>query len=194
MEPARAAPPGAGEKAFAWPRWGGGFDLGPRALGHFGTGGSLNLPPGGVYLQAGYHYWYEHLIEVHAVVGLGLTSSMTVYGLGGRVNLFEFVYDPTGQLSARGLQRGLLVSVLRNFMIFGSLEYLHYGFPDPEPNQATTYDTQTWIWQPGLGVQWYFNIPTGFSRRWYLETSVSFTQIGGGKFMAPYLGLGIELK
>src|SRR5687768_9109275 len=60
---------------YYWRYWQPGFETGTRALGKFGRGDSINLPPGDVMPFAAYHLWFQHLIEVHFHVGYGLTNS-----------------------------------------------------------------------------------------------------------------------
>ncbi len=181
-------------RAFVWPRWGGGFDLGVRALGHFGSASSLNTPPGGLFITTGYHYWYEHLLDIHGNLGYSLSNGTFMFGVGSKINLLEFIEDPTGEVFAKGIQRGLLSRLLQNFMIFGQIDFVHYNFPDSDTGQQLTYDTSLWSLQYGFGVQWYFYIKNSFARRFYLETSISYSRFQQNHYMLPYFGIGFEVQ
>src|SRR5262245_20579752 len=114
---------------YVWPKWQKGVELGARALGRFGTGSNINAPPGDFVIQAQYHIWYQHLVDVHLNLGFGIGRGAFMFGIGSRVNIVEFIEDPTREMMVRGLQRGVLSKVLKNFMLFFSLDYLRFSFP-----------------------------------------------------------------
>lgn len=178
-----------------WSTWMKGFDLGGRALGHFGSSNSINAPDGGIGIQGSGHIWYEHLIEFHANLGLGVTAGYFSFGAGTKINLIEFVKDPTNMVIVRGIQRGLATSLFQNFMFYGMLEYQHYSFPTyADPTLGQNYDLSTFALHYGLGAQWYFYAKNKFARRFYIDLSGSFTRIDGVNFILPYLGVGFEYK
>ncbi|MCM2277437.1 MAG: hypothetical protein NDJ89_05120 [Oligoflexia bacterium] len=182
-------------KIYLWPKWQKGFDLGTRALGRFGRGSNINSPSGDLMIQGSYHLWYQHLIDVHAVVAYGISNSTFAYGGGIRLNMLELIEDPTSEMFIRGLQRGVLAPVLKNFMVYLNAEFLHFSFSRP-PNadeQALTYETSTWKALPGVGAQWYFYFSNSFAGRFYLETTISYMKIDQSHYFSPYLGFGAEL-
>ena len=179
---------------YHWPRWVKGFDLDFRAMGHFGTGESLNTPPGGFFLNASGHIWWDHLIELHANLGVGVTHGMFLFGGGTKLNLLEFTADPTGEMQARGYQRGLASKFLKNVMFFASFDYNHYSFPTPDPALGLDYPTSVWAIQPGVGAQWYIFLKQDWARRFYIETSGSFMRISGNNYVVPSLSFGAELR
>lgn len=176
---------------WIWPKWQKGVELGARALGRFGAGTNINSPPGDLMVQGQYHLWYQHLIDLHLNLGLGISSGTFMYGGGVRVNLIEFIEDPTKEMLVRGLQRGLLGKVLKNFMLFFGAEYLHFSFPQPGP--GLNYAASEWKLIPEAGAQWYFFIPQNFAGRFYLETSIGYGTFGGSKYLTPVFSLGAEL-
>jgi hypothetical protein len=177
---------------YHWPEWQSGFDAGLMALGHFGRGSSINTPPGSLGFRGQYHYWWDHLLEIHGTFGLGFGGYSYMLGAGVKVNLIEYVEDVSGNIRAKGIQRGLLSKAIPNFAIFGSVDLAHYGYGTPLA--GATYNTSITVLQPGLGIQWYFYLRNGFARRFYLETSGAYTVIDGGSYIVPYVGIGCELK
>lgn len=177
---------------FRWPEWQNGLDLGVEALGHFGKGDSFNAPPGGLMMRAQYHYWWDHLVEAHGSLGVGLSNSTFMAGIGLKVNLMEYVEDVSGKIHANGIQRGLIATLIPNFMFFFGLDYDFLSFPKPTAGQ--TYATSQSTLIPQLGIQWYFFLRTGWARRFYLETSGGYTNISGNNYLVPYVGLGAEFK
>ncbi len=191
-----AAPPGAKKvvKVFKWKSWQEGFHFGPRALGQFGFSSSLTAPPGGLSVEAAYHFWLDHLVSFEGALGLGLTEKLLSYGLGMKVNLLEMLGDSSDELIEKGLQRGILSRVLQNQMLFASLNLTHLTFADPAPGQELNYDTSQWLWAPGIGVQWYIDAQSEWYRRLYIETSVQYYRVDGNHFFGPALLFGFELK
>jgi|GEM_PF-7078613 len=179
---------------FRWERWQKGVDLGVRGFGRFGKAGNINAVPGSVQLVAGGHIWWNHLVSLGVNLGHAVTSSTLVYGLGLKLNLLEFVDDPTGETYMRGIQRGLLTKALPNFMIFLGVEYTHISFPAPPAGSGLTYPTSMWLMQPAMGVQWYFKFPQKFAQRFYVETSGNFAVSQGNKYLGVVLSFGAELK
>jgi hypothetical protein len=167
--------------------------LGGKFLGRFGSGTNINAPPGDMFVQASYHIWSNHVIEFHADLGLGLSKGGMLYGLGVRLNLIEFIEDPTKEMMVRGLQRGMLSKSIKNFMLFLGLDFDHFSFKEPDPALGLSYETSAWKIIPSLGVQWYFYFNQGFAGRFYIETSVGYAQFGGSNFFIPFVGLGAEL-
>ncbi|MCM2324700.1 MAG: hypothetical protein NDJ90_15685 [Oligoflexia bacterium] len=194
--PARADFVDAGNyKIYIWPKWQEGFDIGPRAIGRFGRGSNINSPSGDILMQASYHAWYQHMIDIHALVGYGVSNSTFAFGGGVRVNLLELIEDPTSEMFIRGLQRGLLAPILKNFMVFLSLEMIHYNFPRPagSDRMALTFSTSAWEVMPGAGAQWYFYVPQRFAGRFYFETAISYMRVELSHYFSPYFGIGAEL-
>lgn len=193
--PARAEVVAADDDNFiyVWPRWQKGAELGVRAFGRFGSGTNINTPQGDLLVQAQYHLWYRHLVGLHVNLGMGIMNGTFMYGAGTRLNVLEFIEDPTREMLVRGLQRGVLGSVLKNFMLFLSLDYLHLGFKDPEPGSGLDYEASVWKLVPGAGAQWYFYFPQKFAGRFYLETAIGYTTLGGSNFFTPVFSLGAEL-
>jgi hypothetical protein len=177
---------------FNWPRWQKGLSLGIRALGKFGKGTSMNAPPGDWLIEADYHVWFRHLFEAHVVAGYGLSNSTMTYGLGVKLNLIEYLRDPTGKTRAEGIQRGLASGMVQDFMLYASVDFRHYSFKDPTP--PAVYETGTWAIQPALGAQFYFNIRTEWARRFYFALEAGYATLNDNKFLVPYAGFGVELR
>lgn len=177
---------------YIWPRWQKGIELGARAFGRFGAGTNVNTPPGDIITFIGAHLWYNHTIELHAHASYGMQNGTVMLGGGTRINMLEFIEDPTRDAQIRGLHRGLLSGLLQNLMFFVCLDVDHFSFRPPE-NPGLTYELNTWRVMPGAGAQWFFYIKNGFAGRFYLETSFSYSNIGGSHYISPLVSLGAEL-
>lgn len=176
---------------YMWPKWQKGFDLGTRAFGRFGAGSNLNTPPGDWLVQGTYHLWLNHIFEMHGSFGLGIINGTMSYGVGAKLNLIEFIEDPSSDMMMRGLQRGALSKVLKNFMLVAGVDYLHLGFR--EPASGLTYEASAWKIIPSFGAQWFFYIPQNFAGRFYIETSIGYTALEGSNYFLPVFSLGAEL-
>lgn len=178
---------------YVWPRWQKGFHLGAHAVGRFGAGTNLASPPGDLIPEFAYHAWINHIFEFHGSFGYGVANSTVLYGVGAKLNLIEFIEDPTSEMSMRGLQRGVLARVIKNFMIFAGADLMSFSFRDPVATKGEAWGPEGWKIVPSLGAQWYFYFPQEFAGRFYLETSVGMTKLGGSNYFAPLFAIGVEL-
>lgn len=178
---------------YAWPKWQKGLEFGARAFGRFGKGDNVNTPPGDWMLNASYHVWNNHLLEVHAGLGFGVNNGTFIYGVGSRLNLLEFIEDPTREMMVRGLQRGLLSNTIRNLMIMIGVEVMHLNYHPPDPSSGLTYTPSEWKIVPTAGAQWYFHVEQNWAGRFYLETSVGYTTVSGSNYFMPLICFGAEL-
>jgi hypothetical protein len=177
---------------FAWKKWQPGFELGGTALGHFGLSSAGAAPPGAFYLVPNAHYWYQHLFEAHLDLGFAISGGGMFYGLGTRLNLLELINDSSRLVSSQSSQRGVAAPLIRDLMLFFSLDFRHFSFKEPDPGYF--YETSVWSLMPGVGMQWYFPCPIQNGVRCYLETSLAYGTTSGAKLLFPHVGLGLELK
>lgn len=162
------------------------------AIGHFGLSNSFGAPPGDFLIVAGGHYWFRHLIEGHVELGFGLSNGTFLMGVGTKLNLIELIDDPNHLVSSVSTHRGVAAPVLRDLMLYFSLDLRRLSFRAPvDPYYYTATTTSI---QPGMGVQWYIKSPVRWALKWYLDTSLSYGSLSGSKVLLPHLGLGVELR
>jgi hypothetical protein len=172
------------------------MEFGIRALGRFGTGSSINNPPGDLLMNLQGHIWYDHMFEGHVSLGFGLANSTVALGFGGKVNLFEIAQVSKVNVSSTqsGTVRGLGTPLLQNFMIFAILHIDYFIFPGPPAGSGLTYSSSTFALLPGLGGQIYFTVESNFVRKIYVEGSASYMSANQANYLIPYLGIGLELR
>lgn len=180
-----------------------GFDLDFAPLARIGKSVDALAPQGDLFIQLTPHYWYNHLIELHALVGYGISYGTLELGAGTKVNLLEVFGTPGSRTVLKDVpgfgdsglhQRGLLGNILGDFMLYIGVAATHYSLPQPNAALGQSYDPSTWVTEPSVGGQLYSRIPTSFARRWYLDLSISYVPLGGTNYLAPSVGVGFELK
>ena len=191
-----APDPNVVQAASPWPKWVKGMELGIRALGRFGTGSSINNPPGDVLLNLSGHIWHDHIVSAHASLGFGLAHSTLALGLGAKLNLFEIAEVSKVSVSSTqtGVVRGVATGFLKNFMIFLGLDLTYFIFPAPAAGSGLTYSSSLFALLPGVGGQLYFNVESSFVRKIYVEASASYMFANQANYIIPYLGIGLELR
>jgi len=180
-----------------------GFDLDFAPFARFGASNDTQAAQGDFLVQVTPHYWYNHLLEFHAVAGYGISHSTFVVGGGLKINLLE-VFGTPGQRTLlkdisgfgdSGLhQRGVLGSLLGDFMVYASGSAVHYSLSQPNLAAGQTYNPSAWSIEPAAGVQIYFKGPAWFARREYLDFSMTYVPLNGTNYVAPAVGFGFELK
>jgi hypothetical protein len=179
-----------------------GFDLGVQDLARLGNSVNADAPQGDAYLQAGAHYWIRHIVELNLKVGYGFEYGELDTGIGAKINLFEIYGSASSRTILKEIpgfgdtglhKRGLLAGLLGDFMVYAALSGTRYQFQ--EPKAAQSYPSSGWVAEPGLGAQFYLgNIARSFSRRWYLDLSLTANNYAGSYYLAPRVGVGFELK
>ena len=180
-----------------------GFDLDFAPLARIGQSIDSLAPQGDLFIQVSPHYWYKHLIELHALAGYGVSYGTLEFGGGAKVNLLEVYGTPGSRTVLKDIpgfgdsglhQRGLLGNLLGDFMLYVGANAVHYSLPQPNAAEGQSYNPSTWVIEPSVGGQIYSKIPTSFARRWYLDLSLSYVPLGGTNYLAPAVGVGFELK
>jgi hypothetical protein len=180
-----------------------GFDLDFSPLARIGKSIDSLAPQGDLFIQLTPHYWYNHLIEMHALFGYGVSYGTLELGVGAKVNLLEVFGTPGSRTVLKDVQgfgdsglhqRGLLGNILGDFMLYIGGAFTHYSLAQPNEAIGQSYDPSVWVFEPSVGGQLYSKIPTSFARRWYLDLSLSYVPLGGTNYLAPSVGVGFELK